>query len=70
MDLPRILGLNVRDARRLKGLSQEQLAFETDMKRSYVSDIERGTRNPSVKAIARLAAALDLDPAELLKFRS
>ena len=67
MDLPQILGRNVRDLRRSKGLSQEQLALETDMKRSYVSDLERGTRNPSVKAIERLAKSLGVEPWTLLK---
>jgi len=37
------------------------------MKRSYVSDLERGTRNPSVKAVARLAKALGVDPDVLLR---
>ncbi|WP_296596625.1 helix-turn-helix transcriptional regulator [Phenylobacterium sp.] len=67
MELPEILGRNVREARHRAGMSQEQLAFEADMKRSYVSDLERGTRNPSVKAIARLAAALNVSPSELLR---
>ena len=66
MDLPKILGRNVREARRRAGMSQEQLAFEAGMKRSDVSDLERGTRNPSVKAIGRLAVALAVDPADLL----
>jgi transcriptional regulator with XRE-family HTH domain len=48
-------------------MSQEQLAFEAGMKRSYVSDLERGTRNPSLKAIGRLATALGLAPADLLR---
>ncbi len=67
MDLPQILGRNVRELRRSRGLSQEQLALETDMKRSYVSDLERGTRNPSVKAIERLARSLGVEPWILLK---
>jgi transcriptional regulator with XRE-family HTH domain len=67
MELPKILGRNVREARHRAGLSQEQLAFEAGMKRSYVSDLERGTRNPSVKAIARLAVALGVEPPDLLK---
>ena len=66
MDLPQILGRNVREARKRLGMSQEQLALEADMKRSYVSDMERGTRNPSVKAIERLAVALNVHPHELL----
>ena len=67
MDLPKILGRNVREARHRAGLSQEQLAFEAGMKRSYVSDLERGTRNPSVKAIGRLALALGVEPPDLLR---
>lgn len=67
MALAQILGRNVREVRKRIGLSQEQLALEADMKRSYVSDMERGTRNPSVKAIERLAAALGVEPWTLLK---
>lgn len=66
MDLPKVLGRNVREFRKQRGLSQEQLALDTDMKRSYVSDIERGTRNPSLKAIGRLAGALGVEPGRLL----
>jgi transcriptional regulator with XRE-family HTH domain len=67
MDLVKLLGRNVRTARQARGMSQEQLAFEAEMKRSYVSDLERGTRNPSVRALGRLAKALDMEPAELLR---
>jgi transcriptional regulator with XRE-family HTH domain len=67
MDLVKLLGRNVRTIRQARGMSQEQLGFESDMKRSYVSDLERGTRNPSVKALGRLAAALGVDPADLLR---
>ena len=67
MDLPHVFGRNVRDARQRKGISQEQLAFEAEMKRSYVSDLERGTRNPSLKAIERLANALGGPAMELLR---
>lgn len=67
MNLPQVLGKNVRAARLRAGLSQEQLAFDAQMKRSYLSDLERGVRNPTVKAIGRLAAALEVAPADLLK---
>jgi transcriptional regulator with XRE-family HTH domain len=67
MDLPKILGRNVRAARLQRGLSQEAVALEAEMKRGYVSDLERGTRNPSVKAIARLARALGVSPRDLLE---
>jgi transcriptional regulator with XRE-family HTH domain len=66
MDLVQLLGRNVRAARLARDLSQEQLAFEAEMKRSYLSDLERGTRNPSVRALGRLAKALGVEPADLL----
>ncbi len=69
MDLVQVLGRNVRAARKRRGLSQEQLALEADMKRSYVSDLERGTRNPTVAALGRLAAALGVEPGSLLESR-
>jgi transcriptional regulator with XRE-family HTH domain len=47
-------------------MSQEELAHQADMKRSYLSDLERGTRNPSVRAVERLARALNVEPALLL----
>ena len=67
MDLVQLLGTNVRKWRKLRGMSQEELALDADMKRSYVSDLERGTRNPSVRALGRLAAALKVGPDELLR---
>ena len=70
MDAVQLLGRNVRRLRREKGLTQERLALDAGMKRSYVSDLERGTRNPTVRALGRLADALEVEPAELLKGRS
>lgn len=67
MDLVVILGRNIRRLREEAGLSQEQLAFDAGMKRSYLSDMERGVLNPTVKAVGRLAAALKVSPAELLR---
>ena len=67
MDLARILGANVRRERKRLGKSQEELALDAAMKRAYLSDLERGTRNPSIKAIARLAVALGVNPSSLLE---
>lgn len=66
MDAVVLLGLNVRKYRKLRGMTQEQLGHETEMERSYVSDLERGTRNPSVRALGRLAEALGVEPHLLL----
>jgi transcriptional regulator with XRE-family HTH domain len=67
MDVVQLLGANVRHYRKLKGLSQERLALDAGMERSYVSDLERGTRNPSVRALGRLADALGIEPKLLLE---
>jgi transcriptional regulator with XRE-family HTH domain len=67
MRLAEILGHNVRQARLRAGMSQEGLALEVNMKRSYISDMERGIRNPSIKAIERLALALAVLPQSLLE---
>ena len=67
MDAVQLLGRNVRILRSQRGVSQEELALEAGMKRSYLSDLERGTRNPSVRALGRLARALQVPPDQLLR---
>ena len=62
-----LLGRNVRLQRQARGLTQEQLALDAGMKRSYVSELERGLRNPTVRALGRLAAALEIEPVVLLR---
>ena len=60
------LGRNVRRLRDGKELSQEAFAHEAGIHRTYVSDIERGARNPTISIVQRLADALGVEPAELL----
>lgn len=67
MDVVALFGNNVRRLRDEAGLTQEELAFRANMKRTYLSDLERGKRNPTVRALGRLAAALSVKPADLLE---
>jgi len=67
MDWRVILGANVRRLRRVRGLTQEQLAFEARIDLTYVGGIERGVRNPSLLVMARIADALSVTPIELLR---
>ena len=60
------LAANVRRLRLQAGLSQEGLAEETGLHRTYIGSVERGERNLSVDNIERLAAALHVPPSELL----
>jgi transcriptional regulator with XRE-family HTH domain len=69
MDIRRQVGLNLKRFRKKKGWSQEELAFESDFHRTYISGIERGTRNPTVVVLDRLARVLGIQPGKLLDSR-
>lgn len=55
----------IRSIRKQRDISQERLALMCGLDRTYISGIERGTRNPSLTNILKIAAALDVDPAEI-----
>jgi transcriptional regulator with XRE-family HTH domain len=61
-----VLAENVGAARKALALSQEALALETGIDRTYVSGIERGRRNPSLALLVRLAERLETTPGRLL----
>lgn len=63
-----LLGRRVRDLRAARGWTQERLAEEVDLDRSYVAGIEVGGRNPSLKALARFADAFRISLTELFRF--
>lgn len=56
--MAKALGKRVRALRISKGWSQERLADEAEMHRTYMWGIEQGVRNPSLRHLGRLAAAL------------
>lgn len=57
----------VQERREELGLSQEELAARAGLHRTYISDIERGSRNLSLKSLSRLAAALDTPVSTLIQ---
>lgn len=61
----RQFGLEVRRRRLALGFSQEEFADHASLHRTYVSDIERGGRNPTVSIVFQLASALGCEPSEL-----
>jgi transcriptional regulator with XRE-family HTH domain len=67
MEVRRRLGANVRRERERLGVSQEQLAFDSGVHRTYVSGVERGVRNPTVTVVERLAKALKVPASALLE---
>ena len=65
MDVRKLIGENVREFRQHKGWSQEDLAHESGLHRTYISGIERGVRNPTATVIERLAITLEIKPSAL-----
>ena len=61
----RVLGDNVKTLRLAHGLSQEELAFQAELDRTYISQIERGVSNPSVLVILKISLVLKVEFAEL-----
>ena len=57
---------NLRRLRHARSMSQDTLALEAKVSRSYLSQVEKGVYYASLKVIGRLAVALNADPAELL----
>lgn len=67
MDLRQLFATNLRRLRHAKGLSQDELAFDAEMSRSYLSQLEKGKFHVSLKVIGRLADALGANPAEFFQ---
>ena len=64
-DVKQRFGKAIRRRRRELDLSQEELAERAELHRTYVSDIERGDRNPSLENIEKLAKALNIRVSDL-----
>ena len=63
------VGLNARNLKNSKGLSQEQLALAAEVDRSYISEIELAKNSASIDVLERIADALNVDPKELFNER-
>ncbi len=62
-----VIAKNVRKLRAKKGLTQEELAFQAEIDRSYLSEIESGNKNISVIMLDRIASALEVKIVALFK---
>lgn len=67
MDVCRRVGLNIKRIRRELGLSQEAFADQSGLHRTYISGIERGVRNPTIRVLEKIAEALGVPSARLLE---
>jgi transcriptional regulator with XRE-family HTH domain len=67
MDLREVFATNLRRLRHAKGLSQDDLAYEAEISRSYLSQLEKGVFYASLKIVGKIASTLEVEPAELLQ---
>jgi transcriptional regulator with XRE-family HTH domain len=67
MDLRQVFAANLRRKRHAKGLSQEDLAYEAGVNRTYMSKIEKGGTWVGLEIIGKLASVLEIEPADLLR---
>ena len=70
MDLRDVFATNLRRLRHAKGMSQDDLAYEAEVSRSYLSQLEKGAFYASLKIVGKLAAVLEVEPADLLRLPS
>lgn len=66
MEWEAIVGANIRRLRKARGLTQEQLAHESEIAMRYIAGVERGEENPSLRYLVKIAEALQVEPANLL----
>ncbi|MBZ5625894.1 MAG: helix-turn-helix domain-containing protein [Acidobacteriia bacterium] len=63
----RAFGLALRELRKRKNISQEELGFQADFDRTYISLIERGIQSPTVRTVVRLAGILQIRPSVIIR---
>jgi len=66
MKLRQIVARNLRVLRKQKGLSQEELAFQAEINRNYVGQIEREEKSPTIDVVEKLCGSLGITPSALL----
>ena len=67
MNVNKELGMRIRYLREQKKMTLEDLSFEADINKNYLSDLERGNRNPTVKVLSKIANALEISLETLFK---
>jgi transcriptional regulator with XRE-family HTH domain len=61
-----LFGDNLKNFRKERNISQEEFAFRAELDRTYISGLECGKRNPTLRILIKLANALNVKPCELL----
>ena len=64
--LEKAFGSALRDLRNQRALSQEALAFEAELARNYISQLELGSKSPSLRTIFKLCTVLEISPSDMI----
>lgn len=67
MDINKFFGKKISELRKEKGFSQEKLALEANIDRTYISDIEKGDRNISLEILDKLSKTLEIHISQIFK---
>lgn len=67
MDINQFFGKKISELRKEKGFSQEKLALEANIDRTYISDIEKGNRNISLEILDKLSKTLNIHISQIFK---
>lgn len=67
MDLRQVFATNLRRFRQAKGISQEALAYEAEVNRTYISKLEKGATYVGLEIIGKLADVLEVEPSDFLR---
>lgn len=68
MDVKSKIGLRIKNLRELASMSQKDLAYSSDLDRSYIASVENGQRNISIKNIEKIAIALNVTLKEFFNY--
>lgn len=68
MEIKRLVGIRIKELRKSKGMSQEELAEKMGISPKYLSSIERGKENPTLDTFIKFAMTLNVDISELFNY--
>ena len=67
MKLEKEFGIILKDIRKSRGITQEKLAYDCQLDRTYISLLERGLRQPTISTLFKLSNALDISSVDFIK---
>lgn len=67
-ELIKVICANIREVRKIKGLTQEELAEKCGLHTTYLAGVERGERNITMQTLEKIAHGLEISPIDLMKF--